>query len=468
MNVDVTQIQPYPNDELWSPERFSLPPRSRLHHLEPIGIGTPMVESLSSYVTRLAHSHGLHVGTLLSREIAPLIDKSYINQGNNKGVSQLFNRTSALNGTGIMAEDLINVLNILTKISNLPELTFIAYAEILNNKKLFRSSLAWCPLCYEQWLSCQEYIYNPLIWILESYKVCSVHKIKLITKCPFCSHEQPILRWKSNIGYCLFCYQQLSYSNLTNHIEFLSDSSYHEISHKEVWVANHLEKLISSKKISSISQSKTLVQESLLQIIHITTQDNIASFAKLLGFPKNTVWMWCKGKTLPTLTAIIDISYTFNLSLCDFFNPTKISHLDLSSSQYIKQKLPSSRRKSPKIFDADAIEVHLAQILQDQESPPLSMKAVAKQLKHDRRTIYRYFPDLCRKISLKYKQYNEKNRQEAINQSCEEVYQIVQMLYKQGIYPSEARVSQKMSKPGYFRYACVRNALHKAKIELSM
>lgn len=47
----------------------SIPPRSRLYHLEPIGIGTPYVESLTSYIARLAEAHCLTPKLLLEREI---------------------------------------------------------------------------------------------------------------------------------------------------------------------------------------------------------------------------------------------------------------------------------------------------------------------------------------------------------------------------------------------------------------
>jgi hypothetical protein len=47
-----------------------------LYPLAPIGVGTPLVESLTSYLTRLAHAHGVTVKTLAAVEIASLVDKS--------------------------------------------------------------------------------------------------------------------------------------------------------------------------------------------------------------------------------------------------------------------------------------------------------------------------------------------------------------------------------------------------------
>ncbi|MEA5623208.1 hypothetical protein [Nostoc sp. UHCC 0251] len=43
--------------------------------------------------------------------------------------------------------------------------------------------------------------------------------------------------------------------------------------------------------------------------------------------------------------------------------------------------------------------------------------------------------------------------------SCQEVQQICAKLYQDGMYPSEARVSQLMTKPGYLMYKQVRTIL---------
>lgn len=50
-----------------------------------------------------------------------------------------------------------------------------------------------------------------------------------------------------------------------------------------------------------------------------------------------------------------------------------------------------------------------------------------------------------------------------IEECCQEVRQAVCALIQKGEYPSEARVSQLISQPGYFRYKKVRMALKEAK-----
>src|SRR5881628_1288542 len=58
--------------ESWDFTRPVLPPRSRLYSLEPIGIGTPLCESLSGYIARLADAHAVSVGDLVGRGLPRL------------------------------------------------------------------------------------------------------------------------------------------------------------------------------------------------------------------------------------------------------------------------------------------------------------------------------------------------------------------------------------------------------------
>jgi hypothetical protein len=54
---------------VWAPEvPQTIPERSRLYSLNPIGTGTPQVESLTGYIARLAEAHVLSVGDMVGRD----------------------------------------------------------------------------------------------------------------------------------------------------------------------------------------------------------------------------------------------------------------------------------------------------------------------------------------------------------------------------------------------------------------
>ena len=51
------------------PANRSLPARSYFYYLQPVGVGSAQVESLTSYLTRLAEAHNVTPNVLLNREL---------------------------------------------------------------------------------------------------------------------------------------------------------------------------------------------------------------------------------------------------------------------------------------------------------------------------------------------------------------------------------------------------------------
>jgi hypothetical protein len=62
----------------------------------------------------------------------------------------------------------------------------------------------------------------------------------------------------------------------------------------------------------------------------------------------------------------------------------------------------------------------------------------------------------------------KESRVTRIEQCCEEVKQAVQEFHSEGIYPSEAAISQLLAKPGCFRDKEVRIALKAARREIGL
>jgi len=58
--------------ESWSLSSPPVPPRSQLYSLQPVGVGSGMVESLTGYVARLAEAHSVSVGDLVGRLLSDL------------------------------------------------------------------------------------------------------------------------------------------------------------------------------------------------------------------------------------------------------------------------------------------------------------------------------------------------------------------------------------------------------------
>jgi hypothetical protein len=109
--MPIVSQSPY---ELWDLTKPVVLPRSRLYHLEPVGVGTAYVESLTGYIARLAESHCLLPGVLICKEIAPSVKKVFVKKRDSRGLRALFDRATALNGIGSIACDFAQALETLT------------------------------------------------------------------------------------------------------------------------------------------------------------------------------------------------------------------------------------------------------------------------------------------------------------------------------------------------------------------
>ena len=131
--------------EVWAPAREAPPRRSRLYSLEPIGIGTPEVESLSSYLNRLAQAHCVTVTTLIAHELLPHVGTpaparahaglSSPSRGGRRGLGQPLARQ--IYGLGRTAATWVDGLEALTGRRDLRFLTLLTWRHVLPDRHLF-------------------------------------------------------------------------------------------------------------------------------------------------------------------------------------------------------------------------------------------------------------------------------------------------------------------------------------------
>jgi TniQ len=194
-------IVPY---ETWDMATPQVPPRSRFFNLEPVGLGTGLVESLTSYFSRLAQAHSVSPGALHHHEV--------MKQG--AGRRNMFTCginfrarcfTSGINSIGGVAADFVSALSTLTSRSDLAYLTMIPWKTLFPPQMLMRGVAAWCPVCLTSWEKAGKAVYVPLLWALEVVKFCPYHRCQLRLTCPHCGLPQPLIGQCSWVGFCTRC-----------------------------------------------------------------------------------------------------------------------------------------------------------------------------------------------------------------------------------------------------------------------
>jgi len=446
--------------ETWDLKKLAIPYRSRLYQLKPIGIGTPSVESLTGYISRLAEAHCVNPGVLMEKELAALVNKKY----GSANLHKIYKYTTALNGSGVMAQDLVQALETLTLRDNLCFLTLLTWCKLFPSRNLLRPVRAWCPICYQEWYEKKQLIYEPLLWSLDVVEICPYHNYQLILKCPHCHQKNTTLAWRSQPGYCSKCGKWLG-QVLSQESANRNTLKKNELEQK-IWIAKTIGELIAGTPHLNDSLSSNTIALNLSKWVEQIAEGNIAEFARQINIPRNTVWLWCKGKNSPSLKALTNICYFLGVSILSFL--TEEPNNLCISKKLLTTEVKSKSRKKSKPFNSEKVKSDLEALLTNDESPVLSMEEVARRLGIDRRTIYKYFPDLCRAISARYISYQKDYHKKTLEECCQEVQPVALKLHNQGKYPSESAVSKLVSKPGYFRYKKVRLALKEANRELGL
>lgn len=170
-----------------------------LYRLEIHGLGTPEVESLTSYIRRLAAAHAVPTQRLFDRLV----------RHEAGSVNEASKRTAELSGQGPHTRAIVAVLVELTGQAELARTTFLDRYEGLTFKRDFREYRAWCPVCLEADRELPGGAYDRLLWSLRDYKVCTSHDVELESFCEQCRKPHRPLAVGSEPAHCP-CGQTLS------------------------------------------------------------------------------------------------------------------------------------------------------------------------------------------------------------------------------------------------------------------
>lgn len=458
--------------EAWEIASPDIPARSRLFYLEPMGLGTGYVESLTSYTTRLAEAHSLSPSTLLGKELSPIMHKSYwIRGGARSGtrgsaLSDSFHtHTKAINGTGIIAIDWVDVLERLTLYKGLQCLTMLPWSTVLSQRHLVRSRRAWCSLCYEEWHGNGSIIYEPLLWTLRSVKICLQHKQLLADQCLHCESHLPWLSRRSRAGYCSKCGEWLG----ANVESASTERAFTETELAwQIWVVKNLEELIIA--ISSIPPPpRARITKAITTCINQIADGVMNRFASLIGKRKTTVWGWKHGKTNIPIGDLLRICYCAGISVVNFIKAEFILSKQAVGTPQIQNLILNelNARRSPRPLDKDRLCLILTMIL-NSEWPPPSMQEVSKRLDYDKRVLYKHFSTLCRAISSRFRKYQKEQYEKMREQYRKEIRQAALKLHSCGIYPSEQRVSEMLKNPNSVHIDIAGAELRMVRYELGL
>lgn len=431
--------------ETWDIDIPSIPERSRLYYVEPIGVGTPYTECLTSYMIRLAEAHCVTLEILVKHEILPLLqDRS--------GISALFSNNRfgsahTLNGTSSISQACVHAIERLTGQNDLHALTMLTWVNVIYKRGLLRNIQAWCPFGYEEWQKSKTPIYTPLLWSISAVKVCSRHHQVLQDRCPYCQRTLPVFALRLRLGYCIFCNLWLGNSPAAGSRG--KEAIPQEDLEKVYWDEFSVGELIEVASGLSSPARREAFAAAITSLVNQFPRKNAASLADHLSIPLETVAAWQKGTEVPRFESLLLICRLLDITpRCLFLEKAPTS--DFTFVERDNQTRLVTSRKNRAALCSEELRQALEDILMSGEEPAPSIKEVARRLGYSNQSpLYRRFPELCRAITAKHQGQNPGSRRlQRKDMSAEELRQALEDILRSNEDPAPS-VDEVAARLGY-------------------
>ena len=388
--------------ESWDCAPAVLPPRSRLCPLEAIGLGTPFVESLSSYVVRLADAHAVSVGDLVGRVLShaapkPLTSFARFMKENRANSHGFHARKYAINGFGESSGKWIEALERTTLRMKLRFLTLSPFDGVFSRQGVSRDMRAWCPRCYDDWRNSDAVIYEPLLWSIGIVTLCSRHLVPLIEQCPHCHHRSKPLTVFSRPGLCSRCHEWLGVPSAASPESGVSGQP--TDNDNALWRAETIGELMANApRLDSPSLHSVLITN-LRACIDAVAGGNVDGFASACHVSRTPLDFHLSGRNVPTIDFLLRICWQLRIPITAFLE--KDSGRADAYWEQARQSVDTLQMASA---FRDVEQVRLALLRADEEQPVPSLTEIAKRLGYKgTERLYQVDRDLCKRLSAKYR-----------------------------------------------------------------
>lgn len=378
-----------------------VPPRARFYPLEPIGVGTPLVEGLTGYLLRLAEAHAVPVAALTEelRRCAPVALVASAGPEKDHACPCGLLSYSA-NGVEESAAKWAHALNTATHRSDLEHLTLLAFEGFLCSLSLFRRFRTWCSACFEEWRTSGTSVYEPLLWSLTVAAVCPYHRQPFVRVCPRCGRPMRPIMSLSRPGYCGRCGGWLGTMPARARREETSATA------PEYWVSKTAGDLLALAP-QVTGQPGTLrmaFRDNIDSCVRHLFNGNGAGLAKFAGCTATSVYNWRNGKTTPRIDQLLQLSERLRISIAAFL----LSGAGSGTVDWKTIKPEAANYTIPAVLHRSRAKMRqaLRRVLNERPAPRLS--EVARRLGYrGTEGLRRVSRSLCKRITDNYRKSSE-------------------------------------------------------------
>lgn len=394
--------------------------RSTLYNITPIDVGTSSVESLTSYIGRLAEEHCVHVSKLINLLIKP--DFIISSKSNFYGIS-----SSQVNSISDISFQMVNILESLTKTHGLKYLTMQPFEHLFTSWKLMKRNKYWCPICLQEMVDERVPIYEKLIWNINYINACEKHNVQLQSICPNCKKTQSHLNPFMRNGYCQKCRKWLGNKN---GIIIDDPMSIERVKN----VGGIMQEINQFPSRSELSNALAFIKNNLFQV----PKEGFCKKNLQMNFNSYTSYIHTETKI--EFYSLIKISEFFKIPLVEILtNKIKKNQNENHPPEYsiiVKSSKPR--------FNKELVENQFKEILENLGESPISIMQVSRELGYAHNTIKQHLPDLYEELkkqnNIRRKIIANKEHQKRIKLIKEEIEKVV----NEGKYPSHRLIKKRL------------------------
>jgi len=375
-----------PAFDSWDLAPVPIPARSRLHSIEPIGVGTPFVESLSGYMIRLSASHAVRVSDLIRHELRASSSQFHAPAG----------ISNAINAVCKGAQNWVSTLERFTLQDNLQFLTLLPFASLLNTPGLMRRERAWCPQCYESRRAQGQDVYEQLLWCLQAVEVCPLHGTPLEMLCPSCHRSLRPICAVSRPGFCSRCHRWLG----SVQSKSKSPPDY------QVWVAREFGNLVATV-VRAPAVPRQNIRKILAQYVGSVSEGDWVAIAKTAGCRGSSFYNWYTGRTTARIDLLLRMCHELRIPLPALATGV-IPQPETETVRHGVAVQSTRRRNVGPPRTAEQIREALQRAAMEQPAPDI--REVAHRLGHSTPCrLYAVDSALCKTISRNFKKSGRKH-----------------------------------------------------------
>lgn len=400
---------------------------SPLFSLAVCGVGAVAVESLTSYIRRLAFAHVVSPSTLLrALVLRPLREE----RGQRDLLLEPTRATESVNGASQAARALASALVRLTGVAEIQGTTLVGLDDAIEFRGAFRKVRAWCPVCLQD--SARE-VYDRLLWSFSAAKFCVEHRVALVDRCGLCGRGHRPLDYQATPSACPHCGALLGAAARPPRGGIDSAT------------------LALGELIGRHQGGTSLRRDEVRDLVRILTQrcGGLAELSAVAGISKAELSSIRSGRVRAGLATFLRLAAVLQ-------HPKRERPAECQKAE-LPGRTPEERQERMRRAEAG-----MRAALSEPDAVPLSLRGLGRLYGIDVARLRKRMPDLAAELVRRRKDIERRRRNQREAAEARQVQSAVAVLVESGRSPTKRAVARLLAREGMLRAPHVRSALRTA------